>query len=84
MLNGSLAQNPYWVTAWVAGFGGLAALLAPDRSLRCVRVQPLLARAVQRRPAHPSTCSALGAARAPTSFSALLAPPPALPPHAAC
>lgn len=35
MLNGGLAQNPYWVAAWVAAFAGLAGLLAPDRSLRC-------------------------------------------------
>lgn len=40
MLNGELAQNPYWVAAWVAAFAGLAGLLAPDRSLRCSRRLP--------------------------------------------
>ncbi len=34
MLNGSLANNPYWVCAWVAAFSWLAGLLANDRSLR--------------------------------------------------
>lgn len=35
MLNGSLAQSPYWVCAWVAAGSGAAGLLAPDRTLRC-------------------------------------------------
>ncbi|EFN52423.1 hypothetical protein CHLNCDRAFT_138922 [Chlorella variabilis] len=34
MLNGDLANNPYWVCAWVAAFSWLAGLLAPDKSLR--------------------------------------------------
>lgn len=35
MLNGTLANNPYWVCAFVAAGSGLAGLLAPDRTLRC-------------------------------------------------
>ena len=34
MLNGTLAQSPYWVCAWTAAGSWLAGLLAPDRTLR--------------------------------------------------
>lgn len=34
MLNGELANNPYWAVAWLAAFSALAGLLAPDRTLR--------------------------------------------------
>lgn len=34
MLNGALANNPYWLLAWAALGSGLGGLLAPDRSLR--------------------------------------------------
>lgn len=34
MLNGSLANNPYWVVSWVVAFSWLCGLLSPDRSLR--------------------------------------------------
>lgn len=34
MLNGPLAQSPYWVCAWTAAGSWMAGLLAPDRTLR--------------------------------------------------
>jgi hypothetical protein len=34
MLDGGLANNPYWVCAWIAVGNGVGGLLAPERSLR--------------------------------------------------